>query len=342
MPAVGIDVSDEAVRFIEFAEKKHGFDVRGYGEKKLPVGAVEGGYINNQPAVTKVLAELKKEFGMRFVVSALPEEKVYLFKTEVPTVVPKEIEENIELKMEENVPVAPSDALFDYDIIKKDEANHTTTVSVSVVPTKVVEVYLDTFHKAGLVPLSFEIEGRALARSVLKRGDKGTYLIVNVAERRTGLFVVQNEVVRFTSTISVGGSTIRDAIQNALNINAEEAEVLKYEKGMVNSKENAEVYNATLNVVNQIKDEVSKVIMYWNTHSEHAIKVQKVLLCGKNSTIKGFDSYISQGIKTHSEIANIWTNIFEFDRVIPRIEMSDSLNLALSAGLTLGVHNKHV
>lgn len=340
MPAIGVDISDEAVRFIEFAEKRQGFDLKRHGEKKLPDGAIMSGYINNPQLVSDTLKELKKDQKFSFVVPSLPEEKVYLFKTDVESVDPEEIVESIELKMEENVPVAPHDAVFDYDIIAKDETLNKSSVSVSVVPLKVVETYLKVFTDAGLTPVSFDIEGRALARALVSNHDQGSYLIVNFTENKTGLTVVSNNIVRFTSTVTVGGNAVTNALAKALSIDPLEAKKLKLDVGITNTKGNEKGAEAALDVLTQIKDEINKVLVYWHTHSDKSKRIDKIILCGHNSMIRGFDSYLSISLKTKALIANVWTNVFSFDSTIPKIEVSESLDYAVAIGLTLGEHHK--
>ncbi len=78
-------------------------------------------------------------------------------------------------------------------------------------------------------------------------------------------------------------------------------------------------------------------MVYWNSHADNKNnKITKVLLCGKNGAIKGFDSYLATQVKTHVELANVWTNVFDFNVSVPRIEFTESLNYALAIGLTLG------
>jgi len=214
MPAVGLDVSDEAVRFVEFVQGRHGLELGRYGQKPLPPGAVESGYIKDSATVTALLKGLKKEYDLNCIRTALPEEKAYLFKIEIPKVSHKEIRAAIELRLEENVPLAPAQAIFDYEIGKENNEQGTMEVSVSVLPEKVITTYLDVFTQAGLTPVGFEMEGRAMSKAFIRDGDHGTYIIANLAERKTGVFIVSDGVVRFTSTLYAINSlsTLKDEL----------------------------------------------------------------------------------------------------------------------------------
>ena len=57
MPAVGIDISDDSIRFVELVNKKEGKILSRFGEYKIPAGLVLNGEIQD---VEKLSEELKK------------------------------------------------------------------------------------------------------------------------------------------------------------------------------------------------------------------------------------------------------------------------------------------
>ncbi|MCR4334437.1 MAG: pilus assembly protein PilM [Patescibacteria group bacterium] len=211
MPYVGLYVSDEAIRFVELIRNRKDFKLGRYGEKILYPGIVQSGYINDVNALTKSLKELKKEFNLYFVSVALPEEKAYLFKMDVPNIDEKEIRTNIEFHLAENVPISPDQTIFDY------EATGDNKIIVSALPSKVVNTYLDVFVEAGLCPVGFKTEGQALVKAFIKKEDLGTYIIINAEEKKTGIFIVSEGVVRFSSTIIGDESVVKNEVDKVRN-----------------------------------------------------------------------------------------------------------------------------
>ena len=211
MPCVGLYISDDAVRFVELIQGKHGFELGRYGEKILYPGIVQSGYINDTNALVKVLSELKKEFGLHFIHTALPEEKMYLFKLKIPNVGEKEIRTSIEFHLAENVPISPNQTIFDYEIIGDTNEKGIIEVNVSALPDKVINTYLEVFIESGLVPLQFKTEGQAIASAFIKNGDNGTCMIVNTEEKKTGIFIVSGGLVRFSSTV-INKETLKNEI----------------------------------------------------------------------------------------------------------------------------------
>ena len=134
MPAVGIDISDHSIRFIELIPGSKGFSVGAFGSRNLPAGIVEKGAIVKRADLVTILKKLRREYGFRFVRASLPEEKGYLFVAEVPPVSYREARGLIQFKLEENVPLKPTEAVYDIDVVCRSEdknaKKHAVVVSV--------------------------------------------------------------------------------------------------------------------------------------------------------------------------------------------------------------------
>jgi Tfp pilus assembly PilM family ATPase len=204
MPHAGLHISDDAIRIIQFSHTHHGLSIAKHGTRILPPGIIQAGYIKDEKALGTIITELASEYGFSFVRASIPEEKMYLFKTEVPAGDEKHVRQNIEFKLEENVPLAPADALFSFDMLSSAGASSKRTAMVSVVPRKVVEAYLAVLSQAKVTALSFEVEARSLARSLTPKNSQETQLIVHIMNNKTGLYVVSAGVVVFTSTVTLG------------------------------------------------------------------------------------------------------------------------------------------
>ena len=141
---------------------------------------------------------------------------MYLFKTEVPDGTAAEIHENIELRLDENVPLPPSEAVFYFDIIRDLLSEGKHTASVSVAPRKFVESYLSVLEAADLLPLSFEVVPKSLARAIIPSTNTDTKLIIHLMENKAGFYIVDEGVVLFTSTVGwEGDQRLAEAIKAA-------------------------------------------------------------------------------------------------------------------------------
>jgi type IV pilus assembly protein PilM len=173
----------------------------------IPDDVIEEGYVKNKEALTAALSSLQKKHGLRFVNASLPEEKAYLFKTQIPYMDVADIRNALRFKIEENVPVPLADAVFDYRFVKEPQKGDTQIdIGVAVIHAKVVSSYLDVIHAAGLVPLEFRIESQAIAQAVIPHGSKDTGILVAVRETKTVMAIISHGVIQYSTTVAVGGN----------------------------------------------------------------------------------------------------------------------------------------
>ena len=339
MRPMGLALSERAVHAIEFVKGPKGLKLGRFGMREIPAGAIKEGYVNDKPAVIEVLRSLQKELSIEFVSASLPEEKAYLFKTQFPKAGITDLRQAIEFRLEENVPISAGEAIFDYTVIPHfSKADH-VDVSVSVLPRKVVETYLEIIKAAGLRSLSFGIEAAALTRAVIPLGNMGTFLVVNVGETNTSLSVISRGVVQLNLTISIGGDALTEALEKHFSVDPKTARHIKEERGFVKNKENMQLFFSLMNTLSAIKDEVNKLFIYWQTHRNppgtKGKGIEKIILCGRDSNLVGFDEYLSTAVKVPVEIGNVWQNAFSSDVYIPNIPFLDSFDYASAIGLSL-------
>lgn len=337
MPAVGIDISDASMRFVELIEKRKGFVIGRFGERPVPRGIIESGEVKKPVELRAIFTEIKKAYNLEFVSVSLPEEKAYLFELRLPTMKYGGLRGAIELSLEEHVPLKAEEALFDYDIVKEDESS--ISISVAVVPYALVEGYLEAFAGTGITPVAFEIEAHSAARSVVPAADKGTSMIVDFGKTRTGISIVSEGFVQFTSTIPVGGSSLTEAIAKNLKVSYDEAEKIKRERSTSSKDASEDLALALMSTMSIMRDEISRHQSYWQEHTDDYGKkrpmIDKIYLCGGDSNLSGFVEYLASGLSAPVELANAMINVNTLEEYIPEISFNDSLRYATAIGLAL-------
>ncbi len=337
MPAVGFDISDASIRFIELIETRKGFVIGRFGEHTIPAGIIESGEVKKPTALRAIFQEIKKQYNLEYVSVSLPEERAYLFELKLPAMKHNEIHGAIELSLEEHVPLKASEVIFDYEILRESEA--ALRVAVSATPRALVDGYLEAFFDSGIKPISFEIETQSVARAVVPEGDKLSYMVVDFGNMRTGITIVSEEVVQFASTVTTGGAVLTDAISKNLKISYEEAEKIKREKGISLNGENEGMSRDLLAPISVIRDEIAKDLMFWQTHDDEYGKkrpaIQKIYLCGGDSNLLGLVGYLASSLPSPVELANVFVNVNKLSTYVPVINFDDSLRYATAIGLAL-------
>jgi type IV pilus assembly protein PilM len=341
-PSFGLDISEESVKFVELIVKKDDIRLGRYGERAIPPSVVEAGKIKNLKKMEEVLISLRKEEKIKSVRVSLPEEQVYLFRVNLEKEGLEDVREGIEFSLEEHIPIPTQDVIFDYEVLSEDSKN--LYVQVAAIPKNVIEGYLSVFDNSGMSVTFFELEAQAIIRSVIKKDDLETYMIVDFGKKRTGISIVSCGVLMLTSTIDVGGVILSNAIQKSFKISFEEAEKMKQKYGLGHDSLNKEMFSVLLNGVSVLRDEISRHFLFWHTNKEEGGKdhpsIKKIILCGGDSNLLGFSDYLSVSMKTKVETANVWINISNTEKYIPEMNFEQSLSYATAIGLALGDFEK--
>jgi type IV pilus assembly protein PilM len=336
MHAIGLDISDEAVRFVELKRAGKGFELGVFGQKKIPPDIIEEGYIKNKVELTKILRSIQEEHGFHFVRASLPEEKTYLFRTQIPFVAEGDVRNVLKFKIEENVPVSLNDAVYDYRVVKKpQEGDATIELGVAVIHNKVVSSYLSAIEDAGLMTLSFQVESQAIVRTLIAPSDMDTCIIVAVRETKTVLAIVSQGAIQLTSTLPIGGTSIAASIKKTFSVDDAGAERIRQGKEV---KASTEMFMSLVNAASVVQDEIQKLFTYWEGHMEKEGRrdqvIKRIILAGAD-TLLGLDQYLAQSFNIPILIANVWKNILSVDDYVPPISHRESLDYAAALGLAL-------
>ena len=337
-PSFGLDISDQSLKFVELNVTKDGIHMGHFGERKIPPGIIVSGKINDPKRLKDVLFALRREEGIRFVRVSLPEEQVYLFHLRLQKGSLENLREGIELSLEEHIPIPAAEAIFDYELLAQDAGS--IEVEVAAIPQNVIENYLSVFRESFISVQSFELEAQAISRAVIKKGDSGTYMVVDFGQTRTGIFIISRGLAIFTSTFEMGGASLAGAIQKSFKVSFEEAEKMKKMYGLLRNAPEKEIFPILLNSVSVLRDEIVKHLLYWQTHKDDQGNdhppIKKILLSGGDSNLTGLPEYLSASTHTPVELANVWVNVSDTKKYIPRIDFNRSLSFAAALGLALG------
>lgn len=316
MPSAGMYISDKSIQFVSFLHTHHKDKriIKSFGERALAPGVIDKGIIKKPKEVSLILESIKKSNkSLGFVRASLPEEEGYLVRMLVPMVSSEELREVVEERLENYVPMQSSEAIFDYSVISTNAKDNSLELEVSVVQRKIVEEYTAIFKGTGIMPISFEVESRAIARSVVPMGDKGVFVIVDIKEDRTGIYIVLDGGVRISSSIDIGA------------------------KDLMDGKE--EIIDESKTELPKLKEEIEKRSRYWDTHKSKEKsglpKVEGVYLCGRGASIKGLSNYFKSHIGSHVFLANPWVNAIDFDKHIPLMNFNESLRYSAAIGLAI-------
>jgi Tfp pilus assembly PilM family ATPase len=310
MPAAGLSVNDEGVRFVHISDIDGAAKVESFGSADFPAGAVVNGEIRDEAAVANAFAALKKQYGLRFVRAAISDDAVYLFRLNLPLISESDVRSAIEFKLEENVPIPAGDAIFDYSIANRNDVLGTTEAVVAAVASKTSESYLDTMKSAGLSPLRLNLESQAIAHAVVPKAERGTVLVAHFAHTKTLLFLVQGGMVQFSFTLPVEERADPAGAQSPQ----------KYQKLVL------------------VREGIERIVNYWKDTMPLPAGESfsfKVIASGGEALDAEFVSKFASLAGQPVEVADPWQNVFDSNDAAPPIPKEDSFRYAAAIGVAL-------
>jgi len=210
LPTAGIEICNNSIKYIEFFNKKGVLTIKNFGEVYLATGIFKDGEILNRALLVKALTEVKSKITSDFVKVSIPEEKTYIFDIQIPKEAKSNIREALEFKIEENVPLKLSELYFEYEIVEEGSGLKDMVLNISVIPKRVIADYSEALDLAGLYPISYEMESKMIADSVIQKGNDDNCIVINIKDDSTVFVAVIKGFVRMTSSVAIGENNIRE------------------------------------------------------------------------------------------------------------------------------------
>jgi hypothetical protein len=306
LSTTGITITDTDVKFMQLRRKVfgRGCELAHVSKVNLSQGVVVSGVVKQFDELVTILKKLSSHYHIRYARATLPEEQTYLFTTTIPRVASEGLKDAVAFIIEENVPMSLAESIFDFTVIGNLEDSPTLKLAVSVVSKNVVDSYIRLFESADITPISFDLESQAIARSVIRRGDRQSTLIVNIASNKTGFYVVEEEVVQFSTT---------------------SAYPLVDDVSLLN--------------VNDLRGEMAKILTFWNSRTDKfgtsEKTIEKIIFYGLMSDRVDFVALLMNDHSIPYSTADVWQNVSSSKEVVSDIPLHESLDYASAIGLQL-------
>ncbi len=340
--AVGFDISDRSIKFLELLNDGQNFSLGRLGEREIPAGVIKGGELKDAGQFALILQELKNKFKLENVFLSLPDDKAYTVSLVLPPMKRSEVRGSIELQLEEHIPLPVTEVVFDYDLVPPAQDGSKLEVGVFALPRSMVETYLEVFSRVGLNILAIETQSEALARALVLAENRSTLAIVDIGRSHTATFLLKNGIVTAAAAVPVGGEAITTSLQKNLKVDFVQAEKLKNAQGLSRSVSNKEVFFATIPVVSAIKDEIERRISFWLEYKEEGDltttrpkTLDQVILCGGQSILPGLTEYLEIHLRRPVVLGNPWLKVFSAGLVVSPLKFSEALRFSTAIGLAL-------
>ncbi len=311
--AFGLDISDRDLRLVQL--KKHGkkIFIACFNEIKLPPGCLIGGEIKLPKIFTdnlKKLVKTKHGHGKLSseVIAVLPETKTYLRNFSLDLTEGRTMEEAIAAVLPQYFPLAAEEVNFDWQVISRNENNVNMLVGVS--PKETVSGYLAALAAADLIPLALEMEAAAIARLLIEHNNQPEpQIIADLGANRTGLFLYDQDLIKFNVSLPLSGKAIDQLIADKLGLDPDQAEAAKIACGLDTGKCQGAILELLDQPLSLLAEEIVKMADHYYGNFPQANKIQKVVLCGGGANLANIETILLRKTGLKTALSNPCKNI---------------------------------
>jgi len=341
LPSFGLDLSDKSVKFA-YLEGSHPYEVADFGEVAIPDGLVESSEVTSKEKLSSFLKDVFSKRRMpKYVVASLPEERGFVRTIQLPVMPEEEIRSAVQWEIEANIPIPLNESLFDIEVLPRSDKIDHLDINVAAVPKSLAESYAEVFSQVGFVPIAFELESQAVARSVVPSylSSKGAYVLCDLGATRTSITIFASGAIRFTASRAISSDGLTEELSKAFRIDFKLAEQKKREVGLGGQGEGRSIFEILLPTLKILAKEIGDAVEFYHSHASHVhaeSKITQVYLCGGGANLTGLPHFLSRELGVQVERANPWVNILAWPpREVPPLEYHASLGYVTALGLAL-------
>lgn len=352
--AFGVDVSDLSLKIVQFKKNKKDLKASFFLKQNIPKSIIEGGVIKKPEELSQEINQMikkarKKSLQGDRAICNLPEEKVFIKIIQLPKMKQEEIDKAIKWEAEAYIPINIEDVYLSWQVIDSDnkEADH-LDVLVAAAPKYLVDSYVDVFYKANLKLTALEPESVAVTRSLLNPNNSNSYIIVDLGVTASNFVIFSDGAIRFTSQISVSGDRLDQAIETKLGVSKKEARKLKIKLGLGSEdsaykigfdevkkikKQKHSASKAMIPILEELAEQIKDYISFYRNNKAHfsSNRIDKILLCGGDSLLKGLPEFLEKRIGCPVKKGNPLVNIIKDNG----IKIDKPILYATAIGLSL-------
>lgn len=311
---VSLDIGSSAIRVVELKTSKNGQSVLvNHGSIAIPAN-VDGGTYSDVPddIIVESIKQAMKQAGIsnKDVCIGVPTSKTFSVIVDLPKIQKREEQEKvIPIQAEEHMPNAIDTIDLDWHILGDSQTEQN---KMEVMLTSVEKTYnlrkIDLAEKAGLNVISVEPDAYALAKSLIKYGDKSPHIILDTGNIQTDLVIVIDGNPKLIRAIPVGIQHLVNAIASGLSVDMTEAQQYLYKFGFLSDQLEGKVYSAVEPVLKGVTDELQKSIKFIESRYGQT-QFSDILVSGFTSYIPGLSEHIQEIFKVPTVPGSSWTNV---------------------------------
>jgi type IV pilus assembly protein PilM len=231
---------------------------------------------------------------------ALPETVVSTKVISLPSLSDAELASAISWQAEQHIPIPPEELALEYQVLyrpPRSEKNVPMRVMLVGARKPVIERYVNVFMLLGIEPSILETQLIGVLRSLQFTSADPTTLVAHIGASTMQLAVMNQGELDFVYTHLSGGQLLTKSLEQAVNLDTEQAEQYKRSYGLDEAQFQGKVRAALLPSVSVLVTEMQKAIRFF-TNQHPTQNVARVVLSGGGAQLPGLLEFVAAQLGT--------------------------------------------
>jgi type IV pilus assembly protein PilM len=251
----------------------------------------------------------------------------------LPKMQEKDLLSSLEFELLKHIPHKLEEMVVDYQVIDRSIDNQMLVLVVAA-ERRIIADRVNLIKQAGLEPKSINVDCFAIVEafqriSPMLGENNASVALLDIGHRTTKLAVLENNDIRFSREIMMGGYDLTRTISERMNVDLEQAEKLKCSQDE-KSSEIKEIINSNLE---GLLDEIRLSLDYCQRLIQK--RISSLYLSGGGARLKDIDTVLNSALELK---INFWDPLINFHlapSASKQTSESKSSLLATAVGLAL-------
>jgi type IV pilus assembly protein PilM len=331
---VGLEVGMGAVKAVELARKKNGYQLRKLAKLEIPFE--DRGHTKREKIIVKVIKDLisKYRINTRQVVSGVGGESVIVRRITLPLMTKKEISQAVRWQAEEYIPYSTDQLYLRYHALNQrfsKEKREGIPVILVGVKRETIDRHLWLLRQAGISPQAIGVNTIALFNvfQLSNLNETDGIAILEIGHSTTSIVLLDKGSPSLIRDVNLAGFHITETIAEKIGTSFATAEQEKQRYGLMTSNGSEEEVDLNdgrkgftikgkidESLVDQIIRKSMEELVEEIVHSfEYYVSqregrpIKKVVLSGGTSQLRNIDKFFSQELGLPVKIISPFTKI---------------------------------
>jgi type IV pilus assembly protein PilM len=305
---VGIDIGSSSVKLVQLKEQKGTYILQNVGVIPLPAEAIVDNTLMDSSSIVETVKKLVQSLSVKanLATCSIAGNSVIIRKISMPTMLPQELEEQIQWEAEQYIPFDINDVNIDFHILEGDQfldKNDPSRMNVMLVASKkdIINDYAAVFNEVGIKLAIVDVDAFAIQNAYELNYDNNpedVVALINVGASIMNINIVKNGVSLFTRDVQMGGNLYTEEIQKLFGVSTEEAEKIK----VTGEAPNRDLLEDTIVRTNEtLALEMRRSLDFYNTNASEE-KIKAIYLSGGGSKASNLIEAVSTRINLPVEL----------------------------------------